>query len=233
MCALEKEISLEKRTEAAGVKGGAAVDPEDAGLRPGRGVPGSGENFAVPLVLMTLGWDPYGDPTHRENASGRDTACALRVLEMSRVVGWFTSHTRKSSRSHPKVIFAVCSNDACRNWEPGFRRKLVGDGDGGWGRGGGRGGGLPFLYTPLSKVLRTNLETTCAQVCTVRLCVNQRVYVLFLSWQKNALGSCCRALRGDGKKWGRLLPLSLPCLLCPPPPPHSFPSRCHPVLSSD
>lgn len=56
---------------------------------------------------MTVGWDPAGDPTHSRVHMGRDTACAVRVLEMKRVVMWFTSHTRRDSHSHEKVPAAL------------------------------------------------------------------------------------------------------------------------------
>lgn len=61
------------------------------------------EDFHVPVVLMTLGWDPFGDPTHSEKSLGRDRSCAMRVLEMGRVVRWFTSHTRYDSHTDEKV----------------------------------------------------------------------------------------------------------------------------------
>lgn len=61
------------------------------------------EDFTVPVVLMTLGWDPSGDPTHKEHALGRDHSCVLRVLEMKRIVRWFTSHTRYDSHSDKLV----------------------------------------------------------------------------------------------------------------------------------
>lgn len=53
------------------------------------------------MVLLTLGWDDYGDPSHA--GPGRDRSCVLRVLELGRVVLWFTSHTRRDSRKHEKV----------------------------------------------------------------------------------------------------------------------------------
>ena len=74
--------------------------PRSEGLRQ-RG--GEEEDFEVPVVLMTLGWDPSGDPTHREDALGRDRSCVFRVLEMERVVAWFTSHTRYDSHTDAKV----------------------------------------------------------------------------------------------------------------------------------
>ncbi|CAM9906905.1 unnamed protein product [Scytosiphon promiscuus] len=63
------------------------------------------ENFDIPLVLMTLGWDPAGDPTHSENLRGRDRTCTYRVLEMERVVRWFTSHTRYDTHTHEKFCY--------------------------------------------------------------------------------------------------------------------------------
>lgn len=54
------------------------------------------------MVLMTVGWDPAGDPTHK--SWNRDLSCAKRVLEMSRIVKWFTSHTRHDSYAHEKVL---------------------------------------------------------------------------------------------------------------------------------
>lgn len=60
------------------------------------------ENFEVPVALMTFGWDPSGDPTHNVGAS-RDRSCAYRMLEMGRVVKWFTSHARGDSYKHEKV----------------------------------------------------------------------------------------------------------------------------------
>lgn len=66
-------------------------------------VTGGGEDFDVPVVLMTLGWDQSGDPTHLEIEQNRDTSCALRVLGLPRVVRWLTSHWRKDSYSHEKV----------------------------------------------------------------------------------------------------------------------------------
>lgn len=65
---------------------------------------GSGENFEIPVVLMTLGWDPSGDPTHSERLRGRDRTCTYRVLEMERVVRWFTSHTRYDTHTDEKVL---------------------------------------------------------------------------------------------------------------------------------
>eukprot|EP00752_Nemacystus_decipiens_P008223 g7353.t1 len=62
------------------------------------------ENFEVPVVLMTLGWDRDGDPTHHVGA-WRDRSCAYRLLEMGRVVKWFTSHARSDSRKHEKFRY--------------------------------------------------------------------------------------------------------------------------------
>lgn len=72
--------------------------------RRSRELPGRGENFEVPVVLVTLGWDPAGDPTHREDASGRDRTCVFRVLQMPRVVRWFTSHTRYDSHTDAEKV---------------------------------------------------------------------------------------------------------------------------------
>ena len=101
MCALEDELSLEARMEAAGVT--QAETGDTASKATGRRMPGFGEEFEVPVVLMTLGWDPAGDPTHAEKALGRDRECVMRVLEMPRVVRWFTSHTRYDSHTDEKV----------------------------------------------------------------------------------------------------------------------------------
>lgn len=54
------------------------------------------------MILLTLGWDHAGDPTHHEGAK-RDRSCAFRMLEMHRVVMWFTSHRRADSHTHEKV----------------------------------------------------------------------------------------------------------------------------------
>jgi len=51
---------------------------------------------------MTMGWDRDGDPTHNGSAK-RDRSCAYRLLEMDRVLKWFTSHARRDSRKHDKV----------------------------------------------------------------------------------------------------------------------------------
>ncbi len=72
---------------------------------PGREGRRTGEDdFEVPVVLMTFGWDPFGDPTHGEKSLGRDRSCVFRVLAMERVVKWFTSHTRYDSHTNEKVF---------------------------------------------------------------------------------------------------------------------------------
>lgn len=83
--------------------GDNAITAPHASQATGRRMPGYGEEFEVPVVLMTLGWDPSGDPTHAEKTLGRDRECAMRVLEMPRVVRWFTSHTRYDSHTDEKV----------------------------------------------------------------------------------------------------------------------------------
>lgn len=65
------------------------------------------EDFDVPLVLMTVGWDPAGDPTHSWRSAGRDVNCAIRMLNLPRVQTWLTSHTQSDSHAHPKVIVAL------------------------------------------------------------------------------------------------------------------------------
>ena len=102
-CALEIEVSPTARMIA--VEGG----PSYADLFTGgkdkakKSEPWDDEDFTVPLALMTVGWDPAGDPTHHWNPSGRDTSCAIRLLNNQRVVVWFTSHTQPGSHPHPKV----------------------------------------------------------------------------------------------------------------------------------
>eukprot|EP00752_Nemacystus_decipiens_P002399 g2263.t1 len=133
VCALEKELSLEARLKAAGINvedigdvageepsgaGGTAVQTrrqtrngqDDSKSRAGKHnlAPHLGqgkERFDVPVVLMTLGWDPFGDPTHNERNLGRDRECTYRVLEMDRVVRWFTSHTRYDSHTDEKFRY--------------------------------------------------------------------------------------------------------------------------------
>lgn len=61
------------------------------------------EDFDVPLALMTLGWDPSGDPTKYTTDHVRDVSCVMRVLDLPRVKAWFTSHTQYNSQPHPKV----------------------------------------------------------------------------------------------------------------------------------
>lgn len=95
VCAVENELSLEAR-KAAAVRDGSVREGEVHRI-------GEGENFQVPVVLMTLGWDPAGDPTHHERLLGRDTTCTRRMLELPRVVRWFTSHTRHDSHTDEKV----------------------------------------------------------------------------------------------------------------------------------
>lgn len=96
VCALELEISREARMAAAEAAGESTGHTNTDG-------PGGGENFDVPLVLVTLGWDPSGDPTHAEPALGRDSSCVRRVLQLPRVLKWFTSHTRYDSEVNEKV----------------------------------------------------------------------------------------------------------------------------------
>lgn len=67
------------------------------------------EDFDVPLVLMTLGWDPSGDPTKINTDGYRDPSCIMRVLDLPRVKTWFTSHTQRSSRPHPNVSVIIAS----------------------------------------------------------------------------------------------------------------------------
>lgn len=100
VCALEQEISREARIAAAGI-----VTPEERedAEKAGR-LPGEGEDFQIPLVLMTLGWDPAGDPTHQAEAEGRDLSCVYRILKVKRIKTWFTSHTRYDSRTDDKVL---------------------------------------------------------------------------------------------------------------------------------
>lgn len=130
VCALEHELSLEARISAAKVAPHLTIEEEDS-VAPERStaaaahkdkdkdtdrsrdrslsrrMPGDGENFEVPVVLMTVGWDPAGDPTHREDALGRDRTCVFRVLDMPRVVKWFTSHTRYDSHTDGKVSVQI------------------------------------------------------------------------------------------------------------------------------
>lgn len=100
VCALEMELSREARAPPADTD---QLFSDNNTQKSTRRMPGEGEDFEVPVVLMTLGWDPAGDPTHREDALGRDRACVFRVLEMPRVKRWFTSHTRYDSHTDELV----------------------------------------------------------------------------------------------------------------------------------
>lgn len=69
------------------------------------------EDFDVPVALITVGWDPAGDPTHLPLRVPRDLSCATRLLDLPRVVTWFDSHTQMGSIEHPKVyvyVLGVC-----------------------------------------------------------------------------------------------------------------------------
>lgn len=102
VCALENELSLDARRKRAAIAAQLDTSKEGENHEHPR-EPGIGENFDVPVVLLTLGWDPAGDPTHGERGFGRDNSCALRVADIPRVLRWFTSHTRHDSRRHEKV----------------------------------------------------------------------------------------------------------------------------------
>lgn len=111
VCAVENELSLEAR-QRANARRRDMIPPTattttatTAGNKTNRELnqDEQEESFDVPVVLMTLGWDPAGDPTHNERGLGRDHACVFRVLEMPRVVRWFTSHTRYDSHTDEKV----------------------------------------------------------------------------------------------------------------------------------
>lgn len=99
-CALEVEISSAARAVAPASAGA----PEAADESPSW----ENEDFDVPLALMTVGWDPSGDPTHTWSSSGRDVNCALRMLNLPRVVVWLTSHKQEGSHDHPKASY--CSS---------------------------------------------------------------------------------------------------------------------------
>lgn len=107
VCALENEISRTARLIA--VEGGPGYPDIFTGGRDRRKKrePYDDEDFSVPLALMTVGWDPSGDPTHNWHGSGRDETCAIRLLNSQRVTVWFTSHTQLRSHPHPKVKFTA------------------------------------------------------------------------------------------------------------------------------
>ena len=107
VCALELEISETARLVA--VEGGPNYPDLFTGGRdrPKKGEPYDDEDFSVPLALMTVGWDPSGDPTHNYHGGGRDTSCAIRLLNNQRVMVWFTSHKQSGSHPHPKVKCAI------------------------------------------------------------------------------------------------------------------------------
>lgn len=102
-CALENEISRSAREAAVAAE--AEKFPGNANTDEGIKThdPLGDEDYDIPLAIMTLGWDPAGDPTRSGQGMGRDVTCALRILDLPRVGVWFTSHTHADSHQHPKV----------------------------------------------------------------------------------------------------------------------------------
>lgn len=70
------------------------IEENDTGL-----TDGEGRLAAIPVSLMTAGWDAAGSPLDMPE----HRSCSTALLELPQVVQWFVSHERHHTTRVPKV----------------------------------------------------------------------------------------------------------------------------------
>lgn len=108
MCSLLDALSTptQRATRSANTRDSAEVDMNHGPVAETKTGATDGEDrrSAIPVALMTLGWDSGGSPL-RTQAYGD---CSNALLELPQIVQWFVSHEKGNYARPPKVSSKYC-----------------------------------------------------------------------------------------------------------------------------